>query len=113
MCRDRWCNKVDRPAPQPAASHDGNRVFASPLARRIAAQKGIDLAALSGTGPRGRIVKSDVEAAKPGAKPKIATGPAPAKPAAKAPAKVAAAGPIAAPAAKPVAPPLPPSAKPG
>ena len=45
----------------------GNRVFASPLARRIAASKGIDIAALSGTGPRGRIVKSDVENAKPGA----------------------------------------------
>jgi pyruvate dehydrogenase E2 component (dihydrolipoamide acetyltransferase) len=52
-----------------APSHDGDRIFASPLARRIAAQKGIDLAALSGTGPRGRIVKADVESAKPGAKP--------------------------------------------
>jgi pyruvate dehydrogenase E2 component (dihydrolipoamide acetyltransferase) len=52
----------------PVASHDGNRIFASPLARRIAGLKGIDLAALSGTGPRGRIVKSDVEAAKPGVK---------------------------------------------
>ncbi len=56
----------------PVASHDGDRIFASPLARRIAAQKGVDLAALSGTGPRGRIVKSDVEAAKPGAKPPAA-----------------------------------------
>jgi pyruvate dehydrogenase E2 component (dihydrolipoamide acetyltransferase) len=37
------------------------RVFASPLAKRIAEQKGIDLAAVSGSGPRGRIVKSDVE----------------------------------------------------
>jgi pyruvate dehydrogenase E2 component (dihydrolipoamide acetyltransferase) len=55
-----------------APSHDGDRIFASPLARRIAAQKGIDLAALSGTGPRGRIVKSDVESAKPGAKPAAA-----------------------------------------
>ena len=61
------------PAAPQAASHDGSRVFASPLARRIAAQKGIDLAALSGTGPRGRIVKSDVESAKPGAKPAAAT----------------------------------------
>src|SRR5262249_40204076 len=43
------------------------RVFASPLARRIAQQKGIDIVSLSGSGPRGRIVKSDVEAAKPGA----------------------------------------------
>jgi len=55
-----------------APSHDGDRIFASPLARRIAAQKGVDLAALSGTGPRGRIVKSDVESAKPGAKPAAA-----------------------------------------
>lgn len=41
----------------------GSRVFASPLARRIAKQSGIDIAALSGTGPAGRIVKHDVEAA--------------------------------------------------
>jgi pyruvate dehydrogenase E2 component (dihydrolipoamide acetyltransferase) len=53
-----------RDAAQPAKT---DRIFASPLARRIAQQKGIDLAALSGSGPRGRIVKSDVENAKPGA----------------------------------------------
>jgi len=54
--------------PAPAAPQkDGNRVFASPLARRIAADKGVDLAALSGSGPHGRIVKADVEAAQPGA----------------------------------------------
>ena len=40
---------------------DGNRIFASPLARRIAAQKGLDLSAITGSGPKGRIVKSDVE----------------------------------------------------
>jgi pyruvate dehydrogenase E2 component (dihydrolipoamide acetyltransferase) len=45
---------------------EGGRVFASPLAKRIAEQKGIDLAAVSGSGPRGRIVKSDVENAQPG-----------------------------------------------
>ncbi|HZH27030.1 MAG TPA: pyruvate dehydrogenase complex dihydrolipoamide acetyltransferase [Azospirillaceae bacterium] len=44
-------------------SQDGGRVFASPLARRIAAQAGIDLATLSGSGPNGRIVKADVDAA--------------------------------------------------
>jgi pyruvate dehydrogenase E2 component (dihydrolipoamide acetyltransferase) len=44
------------------------RIFASPLARRIAQQKGVELAALKGTGPRGRIVKSDVETATPVAK---------------------------------------------
>ena len=42
---------------------DDHRVFASPLAKRLAAQAGLDLAALQGTGPRGRIVKADVEAA--------------------------------------------------
>ncbi len=58
------------------------RVFASPLARRIAAQKGLDLAQMSGSGPRGRIVKADVEAASaapaasPAATPKPST-PAP------------------------------------
>jgi len=51
-----------------ALKPDGKRLFASPLARRIAASKGIDIAALSGTGPRGRIVKADVENAKPGTK---------------------------------------------
>lgn len=56
----------------PAPKADGARVFASPLARRIAAQKGIDISALSGTGPRGRIVKSDVENAKPGAAKPVA-----------------------------------------
>ncbi|OOY23708.1 pyruvate dehydrogenase complex dihydrolipoamide acetyltransferase [Thioclava sediminum] len=50
-------------APQDA---DGKRVFASPLARRIAADKGVDLAALKGSGPKGRIVKADVEAAEGG-----------------------------------------------
>ena len=58
------------PAPAPAAPKaDGERVFASPLARRIAADKGLDLSAIKGSGPRGRIVKEDVEAAKPGAAP--------------------------------------------
>ena len=42
------------------------RVFASPLARRIAADKGIDLSAITGSGPHGRIIKADVEATKPG-----------------------------------------------
>ena len=55
---------------------DGKRVFASPLARRIAASKGIDISALSGTGPRGRIIKSDVESARPGAAKPAAGAPA-------------------------------------
>jgi pyruvate dehydrogenase E2 component (dihydrolipoamide acetyltransferase) len=68
--------KTEAPKFAPAPGHEGNRVFASPLARRIAAGKGIDLASLSGSGPRGRIVKSDVENAKPGApKPAAASAP--------------------------------------
>jgi len=50
-------------APAAQKSSDGTRIFASPLARRIAAQKGLDLGALKGSGPHGRIVKSDVEKA--------------------------------------------------
>ena len=61
-------------APVAAPAADGKRIFASPLAKRIAAGKGIDLAGLSGTGPRGRIVKSDVEKAKPGAARPAAAG---------------------------------------
>ena len=52
----------DKPAPAAPVS-GGERVKASPLARRIAANEGVDLAAVSGSGPRGRIVKRDVEAA--------------------------------------------------
>ncbi|WP_317055008.1 pyruvate dehydrogenase complex dihydrolipoamide acetyltransferase [Roseovarius rhodophyticola] len=68
------------PAPAPAAptSAKGDRIFASPLARRIAAQKGVDLAALTGSGPHGRIVKADVEAAQPGASVPAAQAAAPA-----------------------------------
>jgi len=73
-------------APEAAAS--GERVFASPLARRMALQAGIDLASLKGSGPNGRIVKSDIEAAR-------STAPA----AAPAPAPVAAPPPAPAPAA--------------
>jgi len=52
------------PAPAPAAARtNGGRIKASPLARRIARERGIDLAALSGTGPEGRIVAEDVERA--------------------------------------------------
>jgi pyruvate dehydrogenase E2 component (dihydrolipoamide acetyltransferase) len=82
-------------APAPRAA-SGDRISASPLARRIAAQKGVDLAGVAGTGPNGRIVKADVEGAKPGA---AAPAPAAAAPAA---APVAPAAPApAAPAALP------------
>jgi len=52
-----------KPAPVPAAAKDDSRIVASPLARRLAAQAGIDLAALRGSGPNGRIVKADIDAA--------------------------------------------------
>ncbi len=60
-----------KPAPQAAVSvlerPSGARIMASPLAKRIAANKGIDLKALKGSGPHGRIIRRDVENAKPGA----------------------------------------------
>ena len=59
------------PAPETAK---GERVFASPLARRIAAQQGIDLASVEGSGPRGRIVKADLEGAPKTAPRKEAAG---------------------------------------
>jgi pyruvate dehydrogenase E2 component (dihydrolipoamide acetyltransferase) len=52
-------------APPSPARGEGSRVFASPLARRIAKQKGVDLSALKGSGPHGRVVLKDVESAKP------------------------------------------------
>jgi len=74
--------------PAPAAPRaDGTRIFASPLARRIAAEKGLDLSQISGSGPHGRIVKADVSDAKPAAAPAQAAAPAPAP--AAAPAKAA------------------------
>ncbi len=50
-------------APTPTAQGDGGRVFASPLARRMAEQSGLDLSRIQGSGPNGRVVKADVEAA--------------------------------------------------
>ncbi len=83
-------------APAPAApaapvAADGNRIFASPLARRIAANKGLDLSTIQGSGPRGRIVKADVEGAtaSPAAQP---AAPAP-KPSAPTPAATLPSGP--------------------
>jgi pyruvate dehydrogenase E2 component (dihydrolipoamide acetyltransferase) len=64
--------------PAPAAQKSGDRVFASPLARRLAKEAGLDLSTLKGSGPHGRIVKSDVEAAgKGGARPATAAAAAP------------------------------------
>jgi pyruvate dehydrogenase E2 component (dihydrolipoamide acetyltransferase) len=78
------------PAPASAPAASGDRVKASPLARRVAAEKGVDIASVTGSGPNGRIVRADVEGAKPGTAPaataaapaEAAAAPAPAKPAA-------------------------------
>ncbi len=79
--------QASAPAPAAPVKADGGRIFASPLARRIAAQKGLDLAQISGSGPHGRIVKADVEGATataPAAPPASAAAPAPAAAAAPA-----------------------------
>ncbi|MDX8455777.1 pyruvate dehydrogenase complex dihydrolipoamide acetyltransferase [Mesorhizobium sp. VK9D] len=78
------------PAPAANGHASGDRVFASPLARRIAKDAGVDVTALTGSGPHGRVVKVDVEAA-------IASGGAKAAPAAKAPAGAPASAPATAP----------------
>ncbi|WP_297804298.1 pyruvate dehydrogenase complex dihydrolipoamide acetyltransferase [uncultured Brevundimonas sp.] len=55
--------KAENKAAQAPVAASGERIFASPLARRLAAMAGLDLKAIKGTGPHGRIVKRDVEAA--------------------------------------------------
>jgi len=81
------------PAPIPVAPSNGHdasptRIIASPLARRMAGQAGIDLAALTGSGPGGRIVRADIEAAQKGTAsvPTASPAPAVAPPVAPAPA---------------------------
>jgi pyruvate dehydrogenase E2 component (dihydrolipoamide acetyltransferase) len=80
------------PAPQAATpvspapmTSDGKRVFSSPLARRLAKEAGIDLSAIAGSGPYGRVVKKDVEAAASGGMAKPAAVPAAAQAPAAAP----------------------------
>ena len=72
-------------APQPAAAPppqaQGKRIFASPLARRIAGEAKLDLAGITGSGPRGRIIKADVEKAIAARAAAPAAAPAEAKPA--------------------------------
>lgn len=72
--------KSEAPAPArtSAAPGDGSRVKASPLARKLAKEKGVELAGLSGTGPGGRIVARDIESAPKGggAAPSAAAAPA-------------------------------------
>lgn len=89
--------KAAPPESSKAAPASGSRVKASPLARRIAEQQGIDLAAVNGSGPSGRVVKADLAGAQPGqAKPAPAAAAAHvAAPAA--PSSVAAAAPAPAP----------------
>ena len=88
------------PAPAVAAGAQEGRIFASPLARRMAAQAGLDLRTIKGTGPGGRIVKADIEAALAAPRPVAAPPAAPAV--APAPATVA---PVPAPTPAPVSPP--------
>jgi pyruvate dehydrogenase E2 component (dihydrolipoamide acetyltransferase) len=83
-------------APPAPTGGDGKRVFASPLARRIAADKGVDLSAVTGSGPHGRIVKADVEGLSASDTPKTTA----ATPAAEAPKAAAATGPSASAVAK-------------
>lgn len=56
---------VSKPIPTAATPSSGSRIFASPLAKRIAQNKGINLSNIKGSGPNGRIVRADVEHAKP------------------------------------------------
>ena len=96
----------ETPAAETDAAATGERVKASPLARRMALDGGLDLARIAGTGPDGRVIKRDVEAALGGAAP--AAAPAPPVPqvvsqAAPAPAPAPAPASAPAPAAAPVA----------
>jgi pyruvate dehydrogenase E2 component (dihydrolipoamide acetyltransferase) len=61
LVAERTAAEPEPPAPEPTSN--GGRIKASPLARRIARERGVDLAALTGTGPDGRIVAEDVERA--------------------------------------------------
>ena len=74
--------ETDTKAPAAPKDDSGGRIIASPLARRIAEQKGVDLAGVSGSGPRGRIVKADVEGLEAGVAPakSEAAAPAPSAP---------------------------------
>ncbi|MBL8543943.1 MAG: pyruvate dehydrogenase complex dihydrolipoamide acetyltransferase [Hyphomonadaceae bacterium] len=64
--------KFSTPTPGPSPQTGGERIFASPLARRLAKQDGIDLSGLHGSGPHGRIIKRDIEAALKAPRPQAA-----------------------------------------
>ncbi len=65
-----------RPAPSPATAGRAGRLKASPLAKRLAEEHGIDLSRITGTGPEGRITKEDVDAFLAAARPTAAAAPA-------------------------------------
>ncbi|RSK44215.1 pyruvate dehydrogenase complex dihydrolipoamide acetyltransferase [Hymenobacter perfusus] len=88
------------PAPAEAPAQNGGRIFASPLAKNIAKDKGIDLNTIKGSGENGRIVSRDLEAAPAAPAAQPAAAPAP-QAAAAAPASAPAAAPAPAPAAQP------------
>ncbi len=69
------------PAKPAKGNGSGGRIFASPLARRLAREGGVDLAKVKGSGPHGRVVRADIEAAKSGKAPMAAPAPGPAAPA--------------------------------
>jgi pyruvate dehydrogenase E2 component (dihydrolipoamide acetyltransferase) len=94
-----------RPAARAGNGADSGRIFASPLAKRMASQAGLDLAALEGSGPRGRIVKADIERALKEGPAKAPAAPEARAPRAEAPAAPQAKAPAARPPAAPVAPP--------
>ena len=75
-----------KPAPQNDAASSGDRVKASPLAKRIAANEGIDLASVTGSGPNGRIVKADLGSVVGGTAQATAAHPVPTAPSAPSPA---------------------------
>jgi pyruvate dehydrogenase E2 component (dihydrolipoamide acetyltransferase) len=83
--------KTATPAPAPAKANGGGRVFSSPLARRLAKAAGLEIASIQGSGPHGRVIARDIDAAKSGKgfKPAAAAASAAAPAPAIAPAPVA------------------------
>jgi pyruvate dehydrogenase E2 component (dihydrolipoamide acetyltransferase) len=99
-------------APAPAKTGEGERIKASPLARKVAGDLGVDLSALTGSGPAGRIVRADVEAAK-GTKPAAKSNEASAAAGLAAAAKARTTAPAAAAASAPASAAIMPTAKEG
>jgi len=72
--------KTEAPKAAPTPAPSGDRIKASPLAKRLAAEAGLDLGSISGSGPNGRIIKTDIETAKSGGTAKAAPAPQAAAP---------------------------------